>query len=310
MPGINPVSTPRTQTQSPQATRPTQATPAPRPQQTQTTQQQQPSRPLAQTSGSAGYSTGSAFEARTSGTLPGGIQGEAHVAGPSFSVNGNARGQVGRNGVDVNLSVDIDATLAQAGARAERTFSVDVAGERLDITVDLGAQGNIGANGRLNLDLHIGTNGNVSINAGAQGFAGARGAITGGIRVQHEGREMARGSLELSGTVGVSGSARANIGLSNGNLTFDVGAEAAVVGGFGTRAQGSVNAPNTARFAGEVALGAARQGADWAGGQVRQGANWAGDQVRQGANWAGNRVQDVRSFIGNRIPSIDLNPFN
>jgi hypothetical protein len=277
MSGINPNRpTPTTPRTAPTQTQPAQA---PRPQQTQ--QQQPPARPLAQTSGSAGYETGSAFEARTSGTLPGGIQAEAYARGPSFSVNGNADAQVSRNGIDVNLSVDINATLAEAGANATRTFRVDVAGEQLDITVDLAAQGRVGADGRLNLNLHIGTDGRVAVNAGAEGFAGARGSITGGVRVQHEGRELASGSLELSGSAGVSGNAHLNVGLSNGRLTFDVGAEATAGVGFGVQANGSVHGGNSARFAGEVLVSAGRQ-----------------------------RLEDARDFIRNRIPNIDLNPFN
>jgi hypothetical protein len=274
----------------------------------QTQQPQQPqersnvsgSAPPAQTSRSAGYSTGSAFEASTRGNVAG-FDTEAHVNGPSFSVNGNADAKVGVGGIDVNLSVDINATAVEAGASATRTFSVDVAGEKLDITVDLSADGVVGADGKLNLDIHIGTDGNVSINAGAEGFAGARGALTGGIKVAHEGRELASGSVELSATAGVSGDAHANIQLTSQGLSFDVGAEAAVGAGFGVDVSGNLHAGNTVRFTGEVL-----------GGLAGQGVEWAGDQLKNVSGWAGDRFRDVGQFIDDVIPdiNIDLNPFN
>ncbi|WNG58755.1 transporter [Archangium gephyra] len=249
--------------------------------------------------GHVGYDTGSAFEASTQGTLPGGVQGEAHVNGPSFKVDGNAEAKVGPGGIDVNLSVDVSATAVEAGASATKTFTVDVAGEQIEITVDLSAEGVVGADGKLNLDIHIGTDGNVSIQAGAEGFAGARGALTGGVTVSHEGRELASGSVELSGTAGVSGDAHANIELTGEGLTFDVGAEAAVGAGFGVDVNGSINGGNTARFLGEVL-----------GGLAEEGVEWAGDKLEDVADWAGDRFEDVKDFIDDLIPDIDFTPWN
>jgi hypothetical protein len=274
---------------------------------TQSTQQtQQTKDPVVTTNGSVnknvlegsksyGYDTGSAFEASTSGTLPGGIQGEAHVSGPRFSVEGNADASVGVDGIDVNLSVDINATAVEAGASATRTFSVEVAGEKLDVTVDLSAEGVVGADGKLNLDIHIGTDGQVSINAGAEGFAGARGSLTGSIKVEHEGREVASGSVELSATAGVSGDAHANIELTSSGLSFDVGAEAAVGAGFGVDVSGNINGGNTARLLGEVL-----------GGLAEEGVEWAGDKLEDVADWAGDRFEDVKNFIDDLIPDVDL----
>lgn len=244
-----------------------------------------------------GYDSGSAFEAKTSGTLPGGVQGEAHVNGPSFKVDGNASAKVGPGGIDVNLSVDINATAVEAGASATKTFQVDVAGQKLDITVDLSAEGVVGADGKLNLDLHIGTDGNISINAGAEGFAGARGALTGGITVSHDGQQLANGSVELSASAGVGFDAHANIGLEDGNLTFDVGAEATATAGFGVDVNGSINGANTVKFLGEVL-----------GGLAQEGVEWAGDKLNDVKDWAGDRFEDVKDFIDDLIPDIDI-PF-
>jgi hypothetical protein len=248
---------------------------------------------------SVGYDSGSAFEASTSGTLPGGVQGEAHVNGPSLKVEGNADAHVGAGGIDVNVSVDINATAVEAGASATKTFQVEVAGEKLDITVDLSAEGVVGADGKLNLDIHIGTDGQVSIQAGASGFAGARGTLTGGISVSHEGREIASGQVELSATAGVSGNAHANIELNSGGLSFDVGAEATAGVGFGVDVSGNINGGNTVKLLGEVL-----------GGLAEEGVEWAGDKLEDVADWAGDRFEDVKDFIDELIPDIDLTPWN
>ncbi|MFL5348892.1 MAG: transporter [Hyalangium sp.] len=244
---------------------------------------------------SFGYDSGSAFEASTSGTLPGGVQAEAHASGPSLKVDGNANAKVGPGGIDVNVSVDIDATAVKAGASATKTFQVDVAGKKLDVTVDLSAAGAVGADGKLNLNLHIGTDGNVTINAGAQGFAGARGALTGGVTVSHDGKELAKGSVELSATAGVGFNAHANLELKDGGLNFDVGAEATATAGFGVDVKGNVNGANTVKFLGEVL-----------GGLAGQGVKWAGDELKNVSHWAGDRFQDVKSFIDHMIPDIHL----
>lgn len=249
--------------------------------------------------GSVGYDSGSAFEASTQGTLPGGVQGEAHVNGPSLKVDGNAEAKVGPGGIDVNLSVDVSATAVEAGASATKTFQVEVAGEQIEITVDLSAEGVVGADGKLNLDIHIGTDGNVSVQAGAEGFAGARGALTGGVTVSHEGRELASGSVELSATAGVSGDAHANIELTGEGLSFDVGAEASVGAGFGVDVNGNINGGNTARFLGEVL-----------GGLAEEGVEWAGDKLEDVGDWAGDRFEDVKDFVDDIIPDVDLTPWN
>jgi len=297
-------TTPSTRPQTPAQTQRTD-----QPQRTQPNQTtQQPQQPRVTTSGNVnatsanaqvGYDTGSAFEASTSGTLPGGVQAEAHASGPSFSINGNADANVGLDGIDVNLSVDVNATLGEAGASATKTFSVDVAGEQIDVTVDLSAEGVVGADGSLNLDIHIGTDGQVSVNAGAEGFAGARGSLTGGVSVSHEGREIASGQVELSATAGVSGDAHANIELTSEGLSFDVGAEAAAGVGFGVDVSGNINGGNTVKLLGEVL-----------GGLAEEGVEWAGDRLEDVGDWAGDRFEDVKDFIDDIIPDIDLTPWN
>ncbi len=277
------------------ATRPT---PAPAPVAQAPAQQAQPAQqalqPIQVSTPTYGYDTGSAFEASTSGTLPGGIGYDAHASGPRFQVSGGADAKVGPGGIDVNVNVDVNATLAEAGASATKTFQVDVAGKKLDVTVDLKAQGVVGADGKLNLNIHVGTDGKVNVSANASGFAGAKASLTGGISVKSDGRELASGSVTLSGSAGVSASAHANVELSGGKIKFDVGAEATAGVGYGVDVDGSIDSGNVARFLAEVLAGEAGKGAEW-----------AKDELGDVAHWAGDRFEDVGDFIKDHLPHLD-----
>src|SRR5690606_15580689 len=68
----------------------------------------------------------------TSGTGPGGIDYDAYYDGPSFSVDGKATGEVSRDGISIDVDIEIDATLVEAGASAEKTFEVEVYGEKFE----------------------------------------------------------------------------------------------------------------------------------------------------------------------------------
>jgi hypothetical protein len=267
---------------------------AQQPQSAPTTAPATAAEPLASTSGSYGYDTGSAYETSGSTTV-GGAQLDGYVQGGSFQFNGTGNASVGADGIDVNLSVDVRATAVEAGGSATQTFTVDVGGEQIEVTVDLSAEGVVGADGQINLNIHIGTDGNVSVSAGAEGFAGAQATLTGSVTVTHEGNELASGSVSVSGTAGVAGDAHANIELNDGGLEFDVGAEAAVVGGFGVDVSGNINGGNTAKFLLEVVQGFADQGVDW-----------AKDKVGDVADWAGDRFEDLGDFIGDIIPDVDI----
>lgn len=206
------------------------------------------SAPIAEGSVEAEYGV-STYEATNTTTLGTGTEVTTNVAGPSINVSGSGNASISTSGIDVSLDLTIDATLAEAGISGTHTFNVMVGDEQIDVTVDLSAEGVIGANGELNLDIHIGTDGQVSVNAGASGFAGAQGSLAGGITVTHEGNEILSGNLELTASAGVSGEAHADFGIENGNLEFDVGAEATVGVGFGVDVSGSVNLGNSANLA-------------------------------------------------------------
>ena len=204
-------------------------------------------------SGSAGAGVGGV---KAEGELPGGIQGEAHVNGPSISVEGHAEAKVGKDGLDVNVGVDVDATLADAGASAKKTIDFEVAGEKFSAEVDLSAAGKIGADGKINLNVHVGLDGKPSISASAEGFAGAKAELTGSVALKHDGDTMVSGSVTASATAGIGGNAHADIGVSGGKVKFDVGAEATVGAGLGVQVSGEVNVPEIAEAVADVGIGA------------------------------------------------------
>ncbi|MBM7114373.1 transporter [Archangium primigenium] len=214
-------------------------------------------------SGSAGAGVGGV---KVEGELPGGIQGEAHVNGPSISVEGHADAKVGKDGLDINLGVEVDATLADAGASAKKTIDFEVAGEKFSAEVDLSAAGKIGADGKINLNVHLGLDGKPSITASAEGFAGAKAELTGSVALKHDGDTMVSGSVTASATAGIGGKAHADIGISGGKVKFDVGAEATVGAGLGVEVAGEVNIPEIAEAVADVGIGAV-------GGKIEEGWN-------------------------------------
>jgi hypothetical protein len=220
-------------------------------------------------SGSAGAGVGGVS---AQGELPGGIQGEAHVNGPSISVEGHAEAKVGKDGLDVDLGVDVNATLADAGASAKKTIDFEVAGEKFSAEVDLSAAGKVGADGKINLNLHVGLDGKPSLTANAEGFAGAKAELTGSVALKHDGDTMVSGHVTASATAGIGGKAHADIGVSGGKVKFDVGAEATVGAGLGVEVGGEVNVPEIAEAVADVGIGAI-------GGKVEEGWNKIKDGI-------------------------------
>jgi hypothetical protein len=240
--------------------------------------------------------------AEVSGRGPGGIETNAYAEGPSFTANAEVDADIGLDGIDVNLQVDIDATAVEAGASATKRVEFEIAGEEYAVELDLEAMGKIGADGHINLDLHVGTDGQLSINASANGFAGAQASLTGSIELSHEGDTLASGSITASASAGVSGDAHANIGLNGGNLEFDVGVEATAGLGLGVEIEGSINPGNILEAVGETAAAVGGEILE----NVAEGAINAGDAVLDAAgdvfgsavDGLGNLVEGVGDFLG------------
>lgn len=248
------------------------------------------------------FNADTGLNAQARGTGPGGVELDASVNGPRLTLEGRADAKVGLSGVDVKLEVDVNATLAEAGAGARRTFTVEVpGGERFDITVDLRADGMVGADGKLKIDLNIGPGG-VTLKAGAEGFLGARAGLTGGITVSHEGRQVLQGSATLNGTAGIGGKAEANLSFRGGNVEFNAGAEATAGLGLGFEVDGSLNAKNAARAALEVTNSLAPEGVAWAKDRVKDAQQWLGTHGGNARDWVGDRFSDVGGFIDKHNP--------
>jgi len=224
-------------------------------------------------------------------TTIGGVNVSGNVSGPKIQVDGNASSHIGLSGVDVKVDVDVNATLAQAGAEATKTFSVDVAGQKLDVTVDLTAKGLVGADGHLDLNLHIGTDGSLSLSAGADGFAGAKASLGGTVTLSAGGKTLLSGNLDASAYAGVGASASAHLTLDHGNVDFEAKASAVAGAGYGVDVHGHVDSMNTAEEVVKIF-----------GGLAGQGVDWAKDAVGNTGSFLGQKASDVGGWIDSHVP--------
>jgi len=231
------------------------------------------------------YETDAGLHAETRGTGPGGIEYEGHVAGPSFSATSEVDANIDSSGVHLDLNLDIDATLAEAGGAATRTFTTEVFGEEIEVELSLEAMGEIGANGSVNLSIDIGTDG-VSVSASVDGFAGAQASLTGGISVSHEGTEIASGSAELSASAGVAGSADANVNLSGSEIEFGASASASAGVGLGFEVSGTLDTEAAAHAVLEIGEAALREG-------VEEVAEFVGEFGGEVVDFVGDRAEEV-----------------
>lgn len=239
------------------------------------------------------------FDARVQTRLPGGIEAQAYAGGPRLDFRGHADAKVTKSGVDVSVALDVNATLLEAGANGKVSIPVQVNGETLTIEVDLKAEGVIGAKGKLNLDLHIGTNGKVSLKAGAEGFIGARAGLTGGVAVKHEGRSLVSASLEVSASAGASAKGHLDLDLSGDGVEFHVGGEATAGVGFGIDTKGRVDAGDSVRFLAEVLIGG-----------LQNGFSVHSDALKELGEWTGDRFGDVKERIAKATSRVDWTPWN
>jgi len=202
-------------------------------------QQNNPNVTIAEGGVEQSYSAGAPAQENTFETPAGTVN--TTVQGPSVNLDASANVSVGSNGIDVDLNLTVDANLISAGANLERTFTFDVNGEEVSVTVDLGAEGAIGVNGELNLHLHIGPDG-VQLSGGAEGFAGAQGTLSGGIDVAVNGNEIMSSDASITIGAGVGAGAEFEIGADG----FHASAYAMAGVGVGFEVNGNVNLGNLA----------------------------------------------------------------
>jgi hypothetical protein len=189
------------------------------------------------------YEKGGATLVEGKGKGPGGVDLSGKVTGPSFKVDGEANIQAkGLKGVDINVKLEVEANLIKAEGAAEKEFKFKVNGEDISVKVKLGAEGNVGIDGSINLKVHVGKDG-VSVTAGAEGFAGAKGSLSGEITTTINGNQVAKGKIGVTAAAGAMAGAEIEAGLTH----FKAKAYAAVGVGVGFDIQGDVNAGNLAR---------------------------------------------------------------
>ncbi|WP_309893360.1 hypothetical protein [Archangium sp.] len=265
---------------------------------------------LASVEGEAEAEASAGLEASGS-TEVNGVAVEGEISGPQVRVGATGSASVSTTGVDVEVKVAVDATLAQAGASGTVTVPVELpGGETLEVTVQIGAEGEVGATGELNIKVHLGLDGQPQVSVSGEGFAGAKGSITGGVVVSHEGKQLMSGELTASGMVGVAGSAEASFGLSDDGISFSAKAEVAVGAGWGIEVSGTVDPGATLQATQEIVQGLAtaglEAGATWtgnlaenAGEMVWDGAQVAGGAIWDGANWGAGKASDGAAAVWN-----------
>jgi len=178
-----------------------------------------------------------------------GVKAETYVNGPSFEMTGGMSARRKGMGLDVDVNLKVDANLLKAGASIEREFKVKVNGEDVSVKVKLGADAQVGINGEIKLRLHIGKDG-ISMQAGAEGFAGARGSLSGSLEVKVNDKKVLGGELKLTAAAG----AMAGAEFEMGHGKFKAKAYAAVGVGMGVELTGTYAGLQIAKAAGGLTL--------------------------------------------------------
>ncbi|WNG44510.1 Circumsporozoite protein [Archangium minus] len=239
----------------------------------------------------------SAAAAPTRSYAAGDVETDSYVEGPSFDVNLDANAELTQEGLEVGVTVEVDATAAEAGASANQTYEFEVGGETYTVEVDLSAMIEAGVHGEINISLVVGTDGTVSINASAEGFAGVQASISGSIELKHEGDVLAEGSITASATAGVAGSANFDIGTGeNGSIEFEAGVEVVAGVGVGVEVEGSINPGNILEALVETAAGLGVEFVGDVAESVIEAAEDLGEVIGDVAENVGDFLEDIYPF--------------
>jgi hypothetical protein len=238
-----------------------------------------------------GFETGYHGPSASASGQAAGVNWSADVQGPTLAVDGSAKAKVSTHGIDVQADVAIDATLVQAGARAEKTIPVTLpGGEQIQVKVDLSAAGAVGAKGNLHVNVHLGTDGKVTAEVSADGFAGAKGSLTGAVSVTLGNEVIASGNATLSAYAGVAGAFDAHGSIGLHGVDFGATAAASAGAGFGVELNGKFDPLASAKLVGEVCK-------DVALGGLQSGVGAVGHAVDD----AGHAIGDVAGHVGGAI---------
>lgn len=172
------------------------------------------------------------------------------ASGPKFKVTGNADfKRVGTLGAEIDLDLNIKAEAGRAGLSTKKEFKFTVGGEEVSVKLDLSAEVMAGINGDVHLKLYVGKDG-VRLNVGGEGFAGARGTLSGTLGVDVNGKSLAQADLKLQAFIG----AAAGMDIDWSLKEFRAKAYAAVGAGFGVELHGVWDPKQAVKAAAAVAL--------------------------------------------------------
>jgi hypothetical protein len=184
--------------------------------------------------------------------------------GPGASVTGKFDVSVNTSGLDVNGSLKLDAHLLKLSGKVEKTFEFEYGGEKFRATVALNGDLKIGGDANLKLNFHVGTDGVVRLNLGADGFVGARGELKGTVKLESRPAgspdsayaPLFEGGASVSAYAGAAAGAKFNVtgDVRSGKLGFEAKAFASAGVGVGFGVDGSINVKNIADVAGRVGL--------------------------------------------------------
>jgi hypothetical protein len=242
----------------------------------------------------------SGIGAETSGEV-GGVEYSAEVSGPSIRLGASASGSVSEDGLKLSVEVNVDATLAQAGADGTVTVPVRLpGGEVIEVTVQLSADAMAGAYGTLVIDISLGPDGQPKVEVHGKGFAGLTGTLSGTVTVTHEGEELMSGTLSVSGAIGVGGGFDFTAGVNDeGNVEFGVEAQLDAGVGGGVNVSGEVDTKATAGAIAEILAGLVRAGFEEGaevvidtGETIWNTTEAAGEAIWDGTQWVGRKAKE------------------
>jgi hypothetical protein len=184
--------------------------------------------------------------------------------GPGASAKGEFKVTLGTGGLDVNGTVKLDAHLLHATGKVETTIPFEYGGEKFQAKLALSGDLKIGGDANLKVNLHVGTDGRLSVNLGADGFAGVKGELKGTVSVESkpgndpnaEFKPLVEGNATLSAYAGVAAGAKFNVqgDLASGKIGFEAKAFASAGVGVGFGLDGTINTKNVADLAGRVGM--------------------------------------------------------
>jgi hypothetical protein len=221
----------------------------------------------------------------------GGVAWNANVEGPKLAVEGQAKAKATTHGLDIQAQVHIDATLVKAGASAHKTIPVTLpGGEQVEVNVDLRAAGAVGAQGNLNVDIHVGLDGKVTAQVHADGFVGAKASLTGAVTLTHGKDVIAKADATLSAYAGVAGAVDFHGSIGLHGVDFGATAAASAGAGFGVELNGEFDPLAGAKLVGEIAKDVALDGLESGVHGVEEGAGNVGHAIGDAAGHVGDVV--------------------